>query len=128
MKFLLRLCWICISVGANWNVVILCFPIHRIFPSVNLGCLYFLFIYFVFLGLHTWHREVPRLRVKSELQPPQPQPQQQGIQAMSATYTTAHGNLGSLTHWARPEIKPASSRMVRFIPTEPWREKHLFSV
>ena len=28
----------------------------------------------------------------------QPQPQQRGIQAMSAIYTTAHGNAGSLTH------------------------------
>ena len=37
--------------------------------------------------------EVPRLGVQSELHC-QPQPQQ--IQAMSATYTTAHGNTGSL--------------------------------
>ena len=29
------------------------------------------------------------------------QPQQCKIQAASATYTTAHGNAGSLTHWAR---------------------------
>ena len=27
----------------------------------------------------------------------------------SATYTTARGNTGSLTHWTRPGIKPASS-------------------
>ena len=27
-----------------------------------------------------------------------PEPQQFGIQAASATYTTAHGNAGSLTH------------------------------
>ena len=25
------------------------------------------------------------------------------------TYTTVHGNIGSLTHWVRPGIKPASS-------------------
>ena len=37
------------------------------------------------------------------------QPQQCGIPAASATYTTAHGNTGSLTHWARPGIEPASS-------------------
>ena len=30
---------------------------------------YFIFIYFVFLGLHLHHMEVPRLGVKSELQP-----------------------------------------------------------
>ena len=38
----------------------------------------------------------------------------------SVTYTTAHGNTGSLTHWARPGIKPESSRiLVRFISTAP---------
>ena len=31
------------------------------------------------------------------------------VQAASATYTTAHGNAGSLTHLARPGIKPATS-------------------
>ena len=40
---------------------------------------------------------------------PAPQPQQCGSQATSVTYTTAHGNGGSLTHWARLGIKPASS-------------------
>ena len=30
-----------------------------------------------------------------------PKPQQHGIWALSVTYTTAHGNAGSLTHWAR---------------------------
>ena len=35
-------------------------------------------------------------------------------------YTTAHGNAGSLTHWERPGIKPATSRfLVRFVSTEP---------
>ena len=29
---------------------------------------------------------------------PTPEPQQCGIRAASATYTTAHGNTGSLTH------------------------------
>ena len=48
-----------------------------------------------------------------------PQPQQHQIQAASAAYTTAHGNAGSLTHWAGPEIKPASSWvLVRFATTE----------
>ena len=37
------------------------------------------------------------------------EPQQHGIQASSATYTTAHGNAGSLTYQVRPEIEPASS-------------------
>ena len=31
-------------------------------------------------------------------------------------YTTAHGNAGSLTHWAMPGIKPANSWfLVRFV-------------
>ena len=43
------------------------------------------------------------------------------------TYTTAHGNAGSLTQWARPGIKPASSWMlIRFISTEPWQELSIF--
>jgi len=29
---------------------------------------------------------------------PMPEPQKRGIRAASATYTTAHGNAGSLTH------------------------------
>ena len=52
-----------------------------------------------FLGPHLRHIEVPRLGVKSELQ----------LQAASATYTTAHDNARSLTHWARPGIEPETS-------------------
>ena len=38
-------------------------------------------------------------------------------------YTTSHGNTRSLTPWARPEIKPASSWiLIRFITTEPQQE------
>ena len=40
---------------------------------------------------------------------PKPQPQQRQIRAVYGTYTTAHGNAGSLTHWVGPGIKPASS-------------------
>ena len=51
------------------------------------------------------------------------QPQQHRIWAVSVTYTTAHSNIGSLTHWARPRFKPASSWMlVNFVSTEPQRE------
>ena len=69
-------------------------------------------------GPHPQHMEVSRLGVKSELQlTPQPQPRQ--IQAVSTTYTAAHGNADSLTHWARPGIEPASSGS---LPTEPQQE------
>ena len=51
------------------------------------------------------------------------QTQQHQIQPTSVTYTTAHGNDGSLTHWARLGIKPTSSWiLVGFVTTEPWRE------
>ena len=54
---------------------------------------------------------------------PQPQPQPHRIWVVSATYTTAHSNARSLTHWARPGIKCASSWMlVRFVAAEPWWE------
>ena len=42
-----------------------------------------------------------------------------GSQAVYTSYTTAPGNAGSLTHWARPGMEPASSWiLVRFISTE----------
>ena len=40
---------------------------------------------------------------------PTPQPQQHGIWASSGTYTTAHGNARSVTHWVRPGIRPTTS-------------------
>ena len=52
---------------------------------------------------------------------PTPEPQPHGIRAMSVTYTTAHDNAGSLTHWARPGIEPMSSWiLVGFVTAEPW--------
>ena len=47
-------------------------------------------------------------------------PQQCRIQAASAAYTIAHGNAGSLTHKARPGIKPKSSWiLVGLVTAEP---------
>ena len=49
------------------------------------------------------------------------------IQATSATYTTAHGNARSLTHWVGPGIKLASSWiLVRFVTTELQQELALW--
>ena len=71
-------------------------------------------IFFFFFGLF---RAAPGAYAGSRLTP---QPPQRRIRATSATYTTAHGDVGSLTHWERPGMEPASSRMlVRFISTEP---------
>ena len=49
-----------------------------------------------------------------------PQPQQCQSWAASVTYTTAHSNAGSLTHWVRPGIKLASPWiLVGFISAAP---------
>ena len=66
---------------------------------------FFFFFFFVFLGSHWQHMEVPRVGVKSELQP---QPQQQQIGSTSVTYSTAHGHARSFTHWARPGMEPST--------------------
>ena len=88
------------------------------------------FFFFFFLGLHPWHLKVPRLGVQSEPQlpmpqppMPQPQPQQHQLWATSSSYTTAHGNTGSLIHWTRPGIEHATSWfLVRFSSTVLWRK------
>ena len=60
---------------------------------------------------------------------PTPQPQQCQIQATSATYTTAHSNTESLTHWAKPGIEPTSSWiLVGFVTSEPWQELPLITL
>ena len=70
-------------------------------PGVGFAVLLLLllFLSFVFLGPHPWHMEVPRpgSNQSCSLQPT-PEPQQHWIRAASATYATAHGNAGSLTH------------------------------
>ena len=63
------------------------------------------FLWSFFIGSHLWHMEVPRLGLKSELQlPGYTTPQQHHIQASSVTYTAAHGNARSLTHWTQTRI------------------------
>ena len=74
-----------------------------------LSCSFFFFFFF-FLGLHVQHMEVPRLGVNQSYNCwPTPQRQQYQIWATSATYTIAHGNTGSLTHWVRPKMEPTTS-------------------
>ena len=84
----------------------------------------FFFLFFLFLGLHLQHMEVPRLGVQSELCcRPTLQPNQCQIWAGSATYTTAHGNTGSIIHWARPGTEPATSWLLaRLVSIAPRRE------
>ena len=67
-------------------------------------CCFLFFGFFLFLG---WHMEVPRLGVKSKLQLPDYAESDPRV-----TYTVAHGNIVSLTHWARPGMEPASSWII----------------
>ena len=60
---------------------------------------------------------------------PTPQPQQCQIWAASLTYTTAHSNVGSLSHWVRPGIEPASSWILaKFVIAEPQWEPQKWPV
>ena len=63
------------------------------------------YFYFVFLAI-SW--ATPAAHGGSQARP-MPEPQQRRIRASSATYTTAHGNAGSLTHWVRAGTEPATS-------------------
>ena len=51
---------------------------------------------------------------------PTPQSQKCQIWAASVTYSTAHGNTGSLTQWARPGIEPTTSWfLIKFVSAAP---------
>ena len=82
------------------------------------------FLFFFFLGPYLPGMQVPRLGVNQSCSfRPIPQPQQCQIQTSSATYTIAHGNAVSSTHWARPGIEPSMSWiLVGFVTTEPQQE------
>ena len=83
--------------------------------------------FLVFLGPHSWHREVPRLGVESELQ-------LLAYSTATATWDLSHiwdlhhssWQRQILNHWAGPGIEPAFSCILdRFVSAEPQR-KHLF--
>ena len=70
---------------------------------------------FCLSGPHQWRMEVPRLGVKSELQPPAYARTTETwdlSHICNLHHTTAHGNARSVTHWARPGIEPMSSWML----------------
>ena len=99
--------------------------------SVIVWCIFFfidLFVIYLFIYFLSLHMEVPGGSNQSCSRQPTPEPQQHGIRAESAIYTTAHSNARSLTHWARPEIEPASSWMlVGFVTNEPQWELPVLS-
>ena len=74
---------------------------------------FFFFLFFlVFLGLFLWHREVPRLGVKSDLQLLLAYTTITAMQHLSHVCHLHHSSRQcprSLTHRARPGIEPASS-------------------
>ena len=90
-------------------------------PQFIKGIYNFFLFFGVFLGPYPWHMDVPRLGVKSELQLPATTATAIPDLSRICDYRcTAHGNAGSLTHWAGPWIYPVSSWiLVRFIIAEP---------
>ena len=72
---------------------------------------------FVFVCLFWFFRAAPAVYGGSQARGPiesvtTPYLQRDGVWATSVTYTTAHSTAGSLTHWGRPGIEPASSWML----------------
>ena len=102
-----------------------------IFPKRIVGCcffwggVFFVFVYF-FLGPHPGHMQVPRLGARDQIGATAAGLHHSHSNTRSEpclTYTTAHSNSGSLTHWVRPGIQPTSSWiLVGFVTTEPQRE------
>ena len=91
---------------------------HRIYQG-------FILIFF-FLGLHSWHMEVPQLGVQSE---PQLLAYATATSDPSCLCSLHHSSqqCRSLTHWVRPEIEPATSWfLVRFISAVPRQELQCF--
>ena len=96
---------------------IICFQASKLPESGT-----FFFFFGFFLRLHRQQAGIRRLSGLGSNQSwscwPMPQPWQCGIWIKSATYTTAHGNTTSLTHWVRPGIEPVSSWILVFISAE----------
>ena len=95
---------------------------------------YSLFTFFFFFllfraALMAYGSSQARGRIRAAATGLHHKPQQHSIQAESATYTMAHGNVRSPTHWAKTGIKPTSLWiLVRFVSTEPWQEFPFFTI
>ena len=91
---------------------------HWLFYSF--GFLFFIFVFFRATPTahgSSWTRDLIGAVAATVLTP---QPLQCQIWATYVTYTTAHGNAGSLSYWARPGIKLAYSWiLVGFVTPEP---------
>ena len=83
--------------------------LQKVTFNITITIIFFFFFFFCFSGLNPWYMEVRRLGVEWELQ--------------LKAYTTAHGNIGSLTYWGRPVIEPVSSWiLVGFVNRWPMKE------
>ena len=81
-----------------------------------------LFFFFFFSWLWLWHGSSQArgwIGAAAACLTPVPQPRQHLICAASVTYTEVCGNTRSLSHWARPGIKPISSQRQCHI-LNPW--------
>ena len=81
----------------------------KLFPLMSFIYAFIFSSYFFFSCTHgIWKFPGQGLNWSCSCQPI-PQPKQHGIWDTSVTYTTAHGDAESLTHWMRPGIEPISS-------------------
>ena len=123
------LCWIMWEGWLRTSVVVYTYICDVMLAFFKLGYGWFILLYtfqvynivihnfILFIYLLVFSRAAPvayggsqaRGSNRSYSRRPTPEPQQHGIWAESATYTTAHGSAGSLTHWARPRIEPATA-------------------
>ena len=88
---------------------------------------FFFFFSLSLLGLHPWHMKSPRLGVKSKLKLPAYTRATPPDLSHVCNLHHSHSKAGSLTHWARLGIKPASSWiLVGFVTNEPQRELCFF--
>ena len=91
--------------------------------SGSLLALFYLFIYLIFRAAPAAYGSSQARGWIGATAGAMPQSQQHRIWAESVTYTTAHSNARSLTHWVRPGIEPSTSWfLVSFVSAVPWRE------
>ena len=119
-------------IHSSASCILLLVASDECFISVTVFCISASLIFFFFC-LFAFSRATPvayggsqaRGLIQAVAAKPAPEPQQCRIRAAHATYTTAHSNARSLTHWAMPGIEPATSWfLVRFVNHWAMMETH----
>ena len=104
------------------------FPLHKVFKVCSCCSMYqyfilfsfFLFFFFLRASLAPYGSSQTRGLIRATAISLHYNHNNGKIWAASATYSTAHRNARSPTHWARPGIKPTSSWIpVGFVSAEP---------